>query len=78
MKKVHAEIEYTRESDNTPIHSDICPRECSSNNLKDPEYRKFIHDCLDEWLDNSNGTGGFYIKNQNYKFDFQLEDFSYE
>ena len=57
--KVHAEIEYRRE-DETWVHSDICPPGCDLNNLDD-EYRKYLHDCLDEWLNKSRGTGIFYI-----------------
>lgn len=65
--RVHAEIEYARE-DGTWVHSDICPPECSSERLSDKAYRKFLHDCLDEWLDKSRGTGGLYIKAGGYKF----------
>lgn len=75
MKTVHGEIEYLR-SDNEKVHSDICPPKCNSDNLKREDYRKFIHDCLDKWLDESNGTCGFYLKDENYKFDFQDEEFS--
>ena len=67
MKIIHAEIEFTTE-DGTNVHSDICPPSCSSINLSDPEYRKYLHDCLDEWLNKSNGTGGFYIKEEKHNF----------
>lgn len=63
--KVHAEIEYTEEGRN--IHSDICPEDCSSDGLKDLEYRKLLHTFLDEWLDKSGGTGIFYIANESYE-----------
>jgi len=66
MTAVHAEIEYTGEMN---IHSDICPDDCNPENLKDPDYRDMLHRCLDEWLDKSNGTGAFYIKNANYKIE---------
>ena len=65
MTTVHAEIEYER------IHSDVCPPKCSSKNLKNKEYRKFIHSVLDEWLDESKGKGGFYIKEEGYDFHYQ-------
>ena len=66
MKKVHGEIEYTRGEDGVSVHSDVCPPDCDFDNIN-AEYRKFLHDALDEWLDKSNGTGGFYIKQENYK-----------
>ena len=69
MATIHAEIEYIRK-DGMKVHSDICPPDCSSKGLNNKEWRKFLHDCLDEWLDKSNGSGGFYIKNESYKFDF--------
>lgn len=70
---VHAEIEYQRE-DGTWVHSDICPPECSPDNFnrifkRDTgsfTYRQYLHSCLDEWLDNSNGTGCFYIKDEKF------------
>jgi len=64
MTIVHAEIEYIGES--IPIHSDICPPNCTFDDI-DAEYRQFLHDSLDEWLDKSNGTGAFYIKNDTFK-----------
>ena len=64
MPKTHAEIEYQRE-DGTWIHSDICPRGCDFKNANS-EYRKNLHDFLDEWLNNGNGTGIFYIANSGH------------
>ena len=58
---VHAEIMYVRENGEN-VHSDICPPECKPENMYNTEWRQFIHDCLDEWLNNSRGTGEFYIK----------------
>ncbi len=29
-------------------------------------YRQFIHKCLDEWLDKSNGTGAFWLAGAEY------------
>lgn len=68
MPLVHSEIQYR----NIPLvhgkfvdqglrHSDICPGNCDPDAMDDEEYRDFLHDNLDEWLDNSNGTGFFYI-----------------
>lgn len=54
MSHICAEVEY-----GPGIHSDICAE--NVDQLADPDYRKFLHDCLDEWLDNSHGTGVFYI-----------------
>ena len=56
--KVHAEIIYK------DIHSDICPKDCEAKNMKDKEYRQFLHTCLNEWLDKSKGEGIFYIGNE--------------
>lgn len=70
--KVHAEIEYdTKEGG---VHSDICPPNCSQKGLNDPDYREFLHKCLDEYLDDSGGTGGFYIKAEDHYFDFNEVD----
>ena len=71
MTIVHAEIEYRLDDYN--VHSDICPPECKSENINHvykngSTYREFLHKCLDEWLDESNGTGGFYIKEEGYEF----------
>lgn len=63
MTKVHGEIEYQRQ-DGTWVHSDICPAACQP--VFTDEYRKFLHTCLDEWLDKSRGTGQFYIKQEGY------------
>lgn len=63
---IHGEIEYVRE-DGTKVHSDICPAECNSENMNDPEWRSFIHECLNEWLDKGNGTGCFYIEEDGWK-----------
>ena len=69
-REVHAEIEFIRESDGMPIHSDICPPGHSSVGLSDKEYRRFLHDSLDEWLNNSGGTGQFYIKGESCSAEF--------
>ena len=58
-KSVVAEVEYI-DSDLETRHSDIGPYEGKMSNIT-PEYRKFLHDNLDEWLDKSDGTGIFFI-----------------
>lgn len=55
------EIIYLNE-DNHLVHSDIGVSDASG--LADAKYRKFLHRCLDEWLDESKGTGVFYIGNR--------------
>ena len=62
---VHAEIEYINDTQN--VHSDICPPGHHSDGLKDEKYRKFLHLALDEWLNNSNGTGQFYIQQEGWE-----------
>ena len=60
---VVAEIEYINEDLET-IHSDIGPPRGDLNAamaLIHSDFRKFLHDNLDEWLDKSDGTGIFYI-----------------
>jgi len=63
--KVHSEIMYLRE-DGTNVHSDTCPVECSPDNMTNAKWREFIHNCLDEWLDKSRGTGVFYIGDKSF------------
>ena len=60
VKLVHGEIEYVR-GDGTKVHSDICPCNCDFSNM-DEKYREYLHISLDEWLNESNGTGCFYIE----------------
>lgn len=62
---VCAEIEY--ESPDGNVHSDLCmERDVEDFSLNVDQgagqtWRKMLHDNLDEWLDNSNGTGYFYV-----------------
>jgi hypothetical protein len=42
------------------IHSDICHH---PDGALDEEYRQFLHNCLDEWLDKGNCTGFFWVGN---------------
>ena len=69
--KVHAEIEYTN-AEGQDVHSDVCPSECKFKNL-DKEHREYLHTLLDEWINKSNGTGGFYIKSNKHKFCDDME-----
>lgn len=71
MTILQAEIEYQRE-DGTWVHSDIEPHGgCKFEDL-DENHREYLHNLLDEWIDNSRGTGCFYIKNE--KFHILNED----
>ena len=65
-KNVVAEIEYIDENLETR-HSDIGPHGGLMKNIT-PEHRKFLHDNLDEWLDNSDGTGIFYITGESDEY----------
>jgi hypothetical protein len=66
--QVHAEIQYKTEGEDGPVtvQSDICPPDCSNKFTQG--YREYLHDCLDEWLDNSDGTGIFYITGETKKY----------
>ena len=59
---VVAEIEYINEDLET-IHSDIGPGggDLNAALAVNPDFRQYLHDNLDEWLDKSDGTGIFYI-----------------
>ena len=61
MKPFCGEISYMKE--NGPCHSDICFNcDCNNDDLEmTDDYRQFLHDCLDEWLNKSNGTGFFWL-----------------
>lgn len=62
MKEYCGEILY-----DTPeggVHSDICHH--SGDTPIGPNYRQFLHDCLDEWLNKSNGTGAFWVGDPEY------------
>lgn len=73
MTEVQAEIEYQRE-DGIWVHSDIEPYGgCRFEDLDD-KHRQYLHDCLDEWIDKSRGTGCFYIKNVKFHILNEGED----
>lgn len=58
--KFCAEVSYETDSGN--VHSDVCFN-CKSadDQAVTDAHRKLLHDCLDEWLNKSNGTGAFWI-----------------
>jgi len=57
---IPAEIQY--ETPEGLVHSDICFSVGAAVPLAEAiNYRNFLHDVLDEWLDKSNGSGFFYI-----------------
>lgn len=66
MTKFCGEIAY-----DTPaggVHSDICFN-CNPDTEDKPitdDHRKFLHDCLDEWLNQSNSTGAFWVGDPDY------------
>lgn len=66
---VVAEIEYINEDLET-IHSDIGPDSGDLNAALtvSPDFRQYLHDNLDEWLDKSDGTGIFYITGDSAQF----------
>lgn len=68
MALVHSEIQYKEIAyedgkfiDKGWRHSDLCPGNCDPDGIDNKEYRQFLHDNLDEWLNKSNGTGFFYV-----------------
>lgn len=63
-KYVVSEIEYEVGPDT--IHSDLDFILPINDN-----FRAFLHTALDEWLNESNGTGCFYLSAPGYKIDNQ-------
>ena len=57
---VCGEIEYESRQVGGMVHSDICLTHGGEYAVT-PEYRQFLHACLDEWIDKSRGTGMFWI-----------------
>ena len=68
-KHICAEVFY--ESPEGNVHSDLCIEDISGNFHIDTDYRKFLHDNLDEWLNNSNGTGHFVVGIESIKKDLE-------
>lgn len=55
---VCGEIEY--DTHEGGVHSDICLVHDGPYRVT-PDTRAFLHACLDEWLDNSRGSGMFWL-----------------
>lgn len=71
--KFCAEIQY-----DTPegmVHSDICYCCGKKDDAPPPDndYRQFLHDNLDEWLDKSNGTGHFVVGDWWSEFEDEMD-----
>lgn len=62
----HGEIIY--DTVEGGVHSDIFfnTKEEIQDKVLDDDERKFLHDCLDEWLNKSNGTGAFWVGDVDY------------
>lgn len=56
--------EITYDTENGGVHSDIGVR--SNEEAVTDDYRQFLHNCLDEWLNKSNGTGAFWVGDSDY------------
>lgn len=63
--KFCGEIEYWS-WDVGAVHSDVCHACASSDSgpKLDDDHRALLHRYLDEWLDNSGGTGFFWVGNR--------------
>lgn len=71
MKEFCGEIQYTTDAGN--VHSDICFHSAYFDEPQE-DFRQFLHDCLDEWLNKSNGTGAFWIGDPDYFKGWQEPD----
>jgi hypothetical protein len=58
--------EITYDNHKGGVHSDICWNCDTKGQPMDPDYRKFLHDCLDEWINKSKGTGAFWLGDPKY------------
>lgn len=47
------------------IHSDLISNEITE------EYRKLLHDCLDEWLNKADNTGAFWVGDPEYFYSWE-------
>ena len=56
--------EITYDTEKGGVHSDIGV--CSNEEAVTDDYRQFLHNCLDEWLNKSNGTGAFWVGDSDY------------
>ena len=58
MARIRAEVQYTMATEpGHNVHSDV------DFELTDPKDREFIKTAFQEWLDNSHGSGYFYVGN---------------
>jgi hypothetical protein len=62
--KFCSEIQYSKQNGES-VHSDICFA-CGGDGSKEltNDHRQLLHDCLDEWLNKSDGTGFFFVANR--------------
>ena len=60
-RHLHGEVQYETENDGT-IHSDIC---FSPGEITEEAKAAYV-EALKEWLDNSNGTGFFFVGDPDY------------
>jgi hypothetical protein len=51
---------------NGGVHSDICWNHEKLDIEMTEDARQLMHDCLDEWLNNSNGSGYFWMGNPDH------------
>jgi hypothetical protein len=64
VNEFFGEIAYIQDVRNKEsVHSDIYSE--GGSDLTD-EFKKFLHDCLDEWINKSNGTGIFWVGDPDY------------
>jgi len=72
------EILYNKGLDNEDlVHSDICHNcnpKSDPNKEMSSNYREFLHAALDEWLDNANGTGAFWLGDPQYFLDWEKDN----
>ena len=61
MPHVCAGIQYRKGNDG-PVHSDLC-REFGGLLSVPKDYRKLLHDSLDEYLNNLDPKGFFFVGN---------------
>jgi hypothetical protein len=70
MSKIHGSFEYKK--DGIVVHEDVCPPTCKHTGSK--SWKQQAHAALDTWMDNSEGTGYFIIKEQGYPRGTQQSD----
>ena len=76
MQEFCGEIQY--DTTEGMVHSDICWH--NADKQITPEYRKFLHECLDEWLDKihaapeDNHLNAFWLGDPQYFNNFNSEN----